>query len=60
MFSIGECLPSECWCTSAGGNTCFWPDTETGLCDQDECYDRDDCPGNGYWCIDGCNTFSDI
>ena len=68
MISIGEsrsdvvpqCHPTECWCVSAGDNTCLWPDWETGICDPDECYDREDCPGNGYWCIDGCKEFYDI
>ena len=68
MISIGEsrsdevrqCHPTECWCISDGENTCLWPDWKTGICDPDECYDREDCPGNGYWCIDGCNKFSDI
>ena len=39
-----KCKKNECWCVSAGGNTC------NGSCDPDECYDKIDCPGNGYWC----------
>ena len=35
---------------SAGGNTCG--DTTNEACDPDECYDRDECPGYGYWCKD--------
>ena len=31
---------------SEGGNSC------NGRCDPDECHDRIDCPGNGYWCKD--------
>ena len=60
MISIGEsrsdevqqCNSTECWCISAGGNNCS-NNAETGVCDPDECYEREDCPGNGYWCIDG-------
>lgn len=37
----------RCWCTSAGGTSCAG---ET--CDPDECWDRADCPGDGYWCAE--------
>lgn len=43
-----ECSSNQCWCVSAGGSTCSVP--SNGICDPDECYDRNDCPGNGYWC----------
>lgn len=39
-----ECRESQCWCVSANGN-------------DDECYDRNDCPGNGYWCDGTYNLF---
>ena len=45
-----DCLNHECWCVSAGGKTCSYPDPESGICDPDECSDRDECPGYGYWC----------
>ena len=41
---------NECWCVSAGGNTCSYPDPESGICEPDECSIREDCPGSGYWC----------
>ena len=53
---VPRCHSSECWCISAGGNTCG----NNKNCLPDLCYNREECPGNGYWCIDGCNTFSDI
>ena len=31
---------------SGGGDSCY------GTCDPDECHDKIDCPGNGYWCKD--------
>ena len=43
-------MPNECWCVSAGGNTCGYATNET--CDPNECSDRDECPGYGYWCKD--------
>ena len=57
-FKLGkksECLPNECWCVSAGGNTCGYSTGET--CDPDECDDRAECPGYGYWCEDAGNIF---
>ena len=45
-----DCLEHECWCVSKGGNTCSYPDPESGICDPDECSDRNECPGYGYWC----------
>ena len=51
---VDGCSTNECWCVSSGGKTCnytFHPD---------ECYDRNDCPGDGYWCDDskdaGCDA----
>jgi len=46
---VPRCHSSECWCISAGGNTCG----NVNSCDPDSCYNREECPGNGYWCIDG-------
>jgi len=43
-----ECHKNECLCVSAGGNTCGV--ATDAACDSDECYDRDECPGYGYWC----------
>lgn len=43
-----ECLADECWCISKGGDTCG--ENENGPCDDDECYDTNDCVGGGYWC----------
>ena len=45
-----NCLSNECWCVSAGGSTCGYSTNET--CDPNECSDRDECPGYGYWCKD--------
>ena len=39
-----KCKKNECWCVSGGGDSCY------GMCDPDECHDKVDCPGNGYWC----------
>ena len=52
-----SCLkdPSKCWCVSAGGNTCGYGNNEQ--CDPDECDDRTECPGYGYWCEDAGNIF---
>ena len=47
--------PSKCWCVSAGGNTCGYGNNEQ--CDPDECDDRTECPGYGYWCEDAGNIF---
>ena len=52
-----DCLVNECWCVSAGGTTCSYPDPETMICDPDECADREECPGYGYWCD---NTTSNV
>ena len=41
-----KCKKNECWCVSGGGDSCY------GTCDPDECHDKIDCPGNGYWCKD--------
>ena len=38
---------------SSGGNTCGYSTNEA--CDPDECSDRDECPGYGYWCKDAGN-----
>jgi hypothetical protein len=46
--TIESCSSSECWCISNGGNTC--QNNIGGNCDEDECYNRDLCPGAGYWC----------
>jgi len=45
-----KCGLNECWCMSSGGNTCGYSTNEA--CDPDECSDRDECPGYGYWCKD--------
>lgn len=45
-----KCQENECLCVSAGGHTCGV--ATNGACDTDECYDRDECPGYGYWCTD--------
>ena len=50
MFLKGsyQCEIDKCWCVSSGGNTCG-PDG--GLtCEPDECWEKTDCPENGYWC----------
>ena len=49
-----ECQSNECWCINAGGNTCGASRNEA--CDPDECYDRNECPGKGYWCNDAGST----
>ena len=49
-----KCHEGECWCKSAGGNTCGYSEKEA--CDPDECYDRNNCPGDGYWCDDTDNN----
>ena len=52
-----DCLVNECWCVSAGGSTCSYPDPVSMICDPDECADRDECPGYGYWCDNSGNIF---
>ena len=52
-----ECLEYECWCISAGGANCSYPDPVSRICDPDECADRDECPGYGYWCDNSGITF---
>ena len=49
-----DCNATECWCMSNGGNSCGENLDEE--CDADECYDRNDCEGYGYWCDDSSNT----
>ena len=49
-FSELECKSNECLCVSDGGNTCGY--AMNLACDPDECYERDGCPGYGYWCKD--------
>ena len=45
-----KCQLGECWCMSSGGNTCGFSTNEA--CDPDECSNRFECPGHGYWCKD--------
>ena len=40
---------------SSGGNTCGYSTNEA--CDPDECSDRDECPGYGYWCKDAGSAY---
>merc|ERR1712223_724880 len=40
-----RCKKNECWCVNAGADSC-----NGRTCDPDECHDKMDCPGNGYWC----------
>ena len=54
-----ECLVYECWCISAGGANCSYPDPVSRICDPDECADRDECPGYGYWCDNSGITFNE-
>lgn len=42
------CTSHQCWCVSSGGRTCGR--FGSALCDPDECWNRDGCPGDGYWC----------
>ena len=54
IFSFGKeslCAKHECWCVSAGGTSCAG--LPGGVCSfPNECHDKVDCPGNGYWCSD--------
>ena len=50
LIAEPKCGSNECWCMSSGGNTCGYSTNEA--CDPDECSDRDECPGYGYWCKD--------
>ena len=60
-FSGTSCSKDQCWCVSNGGTTCQkWDNTYAWfalhwLCVQDECYPRESCPKNGYWCDDNQN-----
>ena len=51
-----ECRAEECWCVSAGGYNCGYSEDE--LCDPDQCWDKFDCPGYGYWCDNSGNHFT--
>ena len=41
------CKARECYCVSAGGETCDGVE-----CQPDQCTDAFICPGHGYWCRD--------
>ena len=50
-----KCQSNECWCISAGGNTCGDP-SYLEACAPDQCSDRNECQGFGHWCDDSGST----
>lgn len=52
---VSECDINECWCISDGNYNCSIP--VNGACYADQCHDKEDCPGNGYWCNDTGENF---
>ena len=50
-----KCQSNECWCISAGGNTCGDPGY-LEACAPDQCSDRNECQGFGHWCDDSGST----
>lgn len=50
---IASCKPGQCFCTSAGGDTC-----DGAPCVADQCTDWSMCDDGGYWCVAGSKVAS--